>query len=349
MVTVRAGSTGKKALFFTVLILSVVGFTKLGYDWFTTGRFLESTDDAYVGGDVTVIAPKVAGFVSEIIVGDNQPVHRGDLLIKLDNRDFQAALAKAEATVEVQRATETNLDAEAESQAAMVAQAEAEVTAAAAEITRTENDFNRIKSLVAEGAESVQKFDQAAAAYKIARANGEKFRASVVAAQKQLAVIATRKSQTQAALNAARAELDLAKLNLSYTELRSPLDGVVGNRSAQVGAYAAVGAQLLAIIPSRALWVDANFKEDQLAAIHPGSSVTVSVDLISGKKFPGHVASIAPATGSQFSLLPPENATGNFTKIVQRVAVRILFDDENAAQGQLRPGLSATVRVNTKS
>lgn len=345
----KAKRTVRKALFITVLILLAVGFVKLGHDWFTVGRFLESTDDAYVGGDVTVIAPKVAGFVSEITIGDNQPVHKGDLLLKLDDRDFQAALAKATAAVNLQKATETNFDAQAESQTAIVQQAKAEVAAADAEIIRTENDFNRFKSLVAAGAESVQSFDQADAAYKIAKANGDKFRATLVAAQKQLGVIATQKLQTEAALNSALAELDLAKLNVSYTELRAPMDGVVGNRSAQIGGYATVGSQLLSVIPSRGLWVDANFKEDQLARVHAGQPATVEIDLLGGKKFHGHVMSIASATGSQFSLLPPENATGNFTKIVQRVAVRILLDDENATLGQLRPGLSVTAKVNTKS
>ena len=151
-------------------------------------------------------------------------------------------------------------------------------------------------------------------------------------------VIATQKQQAQAALDAAIADRDLAQLNLSYTELRAPMDGIVGNRSAQVGAYATVGSQLISLVPARGLWIDANFKENQLARMHPGSPATVKIDLLGGKKFHGHVVSIAPATGAQFSVLPAENATGNFTKIVQRVAVRILLDDENAALGQLRPG-----------
>jgi membrane fusion protein (multidrug efflux system) len=178
---------------------------------------------------------------------------------------------------------------------------------------------------------------------------GEKSRAALAAVQRQLEVIDTQKLQVQAALEQAAAERDLAQLNVGYTELRAPIDGTVGNRSAQVGSYAQVGSQLISLIPAHGLWVDANFKEDQLAHIRPGSPVTVKIDSIPGEKFQGHVVSISPATGAKFSVLPPENATGNFTKIVQRVTVRIAFDDEADAHGQLRPGLSVTAKVDTRS
>jgi membrane fusion protein (multidrug efflux system) len=198
------------------------------------------------------------------------------------------------------------------------------------------------------GVASVQEYQKADADYQEAGATRDKSRATLAAAQRELEVIATQKQQAQAALDAALAERDLAQLNLSYTELRAPRDGTVGNRSAQVGAYATVGSSLLSVVPSRGLWIDANFKEDQLARMHAGSPATVNVDLLGGRIFRGHVASIAPATGAQFSVLPAENATGNFTKIVQRVAVRILLDDEKSVAGQLRPGLSATAMVNLK-
>jgi len=170
----------------------------------------------------------------------------------------------------------------------------------------------------------------------------------VAAAQQELAVIDTQKQQAQAALQQAVALRDSAELNLGYTELRAPIDGIVGNRSAQNGAYAITGSQLISLVPARGLWVDANFKESQLALVRPGSPATVTLDSLPGKVFPGHVVSIAPATGAQFSVLPPENATGNFTKIVQRVTARIALDDESAARGQLRPGLSVTAKVNGK-
>jgi membrane fusion protein (multidrug efflux system) len=239
----------------------------------------------------------------------------------------------------------TNFEATSRLQEAIIAQARAAIAATSAETVRSHDDQARYQHLLKTGAVSAQSFQQADTDYKQALANDEKAQAALTAAQRQLEVIETQKQQTRAALQQANAERDLAQLNLSYTELRAPMDGTVGNRSAQVGAYATVGSQLISIVPVRGLWIDANFKESQLAEIHPGSPATVKVDLISGKKFHGHVLSIAPATGAQFSVLPPENATGNFTKIVQRVAVRIALDDNVA---QLRPGLSVAARVDTR-
>jgi membrane fusion protein (multidrug efflux system) len=339
--------TPKQVAAISLLIVVGLASAKFAGDWWTVGRFTQSTDDAYVGGDVTVIAPKVAGFISQIEVADNQFVHAGDLLMKLDDRDYRAALAKAGAAVALQKAALTNLDAQRDLQNAVIARAQAEIAAADAEIVRAHNDQVRYKALAANGTESAQNFDRADADYKKALADGDKTHAALTAAQQQLAVIATQKQQADAELDAANAELDLARLNLSYTELRAPIDGIVGNRSAQTGAYATIGSQLISLVPAHGLWIDANFKEDQLARMQSGNPAVVKIDLLGGKSFHGHVASIAPATGAQFSILPAENATGNFTKIVQRVAVRIVIDDENAAQGRLRPGLSVTAKVNT--
>jgi len=338
----------KSAVMAVLAVAAAIGIAKVGYGWWTVGRFVQSTDDAYVGGDVTVIAPKVPGFIAQLAVTDNQPVHAGDLLIKLDDRDYRAALEKAEAAVSIQQATISNLDATSRLQDAVIAQAQAEIVAADAEVVRTHDDQVRASKLVTNGAESVQYFQKAEADYKEAVATGEKARATLTAAQRQLEVIASQKQEAQAGLASAVAERDLAQLNLSYTELRAPIDGTIGNRSAQVGAYASTGAQLISLVPAHGLWIDANFKENQLGHVQPGAPVAIKVDLLSGKTFHGHVASIAPATGAQFSVLPPENATGNFTKIVQRVAVRILIDDEAAALGQLRPGLSVTAKVDTR-
>ncbi|MGO8765396.1 MAG: HlyD family secretion protein [Limisphaerales bacterium] len=342
------GPLFKRAVLLTLLFFAAIGLAKFTYDWWTVGRFIESTDDAYVGGDVTVIAPEVAGFIAKLAVTDNQQVHAGDLLIQLDDRDYRAALAKAEATVAMQQAALTNLDATSYLQEAIVTQSQADIDAANAEIVRTHDDQVRYKRLIATGAVSIQSSEDADTAYKQAVADGEKAQAGLAAAQRQLDVIQTQKQEAEAALQQAIAERGVAWLNLGYTDLRAPIDGVVGNRSAQVGAYATAGSQLISLIPAHGLWVDANFKEDQLARILPGTPATIEVDSIPGKTFQGHVVSIAPATGAEFSVLPPENATGNFTKIVQRVPVRIALDDEAAAQGQLRPGLSVTAKVDTR-
>ncbi len=331
-------------------LVVVVGFgiAKFGHDWWTVGRFVESTDDAYVGGDVTVIAPKVPGFIAEVAVSDNQAVRAGDLLVRLDDRDYRAALAKADAEVANQQASLTTLDALSFLQEAIVTQAEAEVASTEAELSRSRDDQARYLKLSTNGAVSIQSLQRADADYQQAFAGEQKARAGLAAAQRQVAVIATQKQQAEAALGQAIAEREMARLNLSYTELRAPIDGTVGNRSAHTGAYATTGSQLISLVPTRGLWIDANYKENQLARIHAGLPASVTVD-VTGQTFRGHVASVAPATGAQFSVLPPENATGNFTKIVQRVAVRIVLDDEAATLGQLRPGLSVTTKVDGRT
>ncbi len=319
-----------------------------GHEWWTVGRFIESTDDAYVGGDVTVIAPKVGGFIAEVAVTDNQAVHAGDLLVKLDDRDYRAALAKAEAAVAGQQATLANLEATRRLQQALIAEAQAGIAASDAEILRARDDQVRLRQLQANAAVSVQAAQKGDAVYKEALAAGDKARAGFDAAERQLEVIDTEKRQTEAALAGAVADRETAQLNLGYTELRAPIDGTVGNRSAHAGAFATIGAQLLSLVPARGLWVDANFKENQLARMRPGEPVAIAADVLPGDVFHGHVASLAPATGAQFSVLPAENATGNFTKIVQRVPVRILLDGSASELGRLRPGLSVTAAVDQR-
>ncbi len=346
---VRAASVSRRQLGLAGAALLVgVGAAWYGNHWWTVGRFIESTDDAYVGGDVTVIAPKVAGFIAQVAVTDNQPVHAGDLLVKLDDRDYRAALAKAVAAVAGQQATLANLEANRQLQEAVIDQAKAELTATAAEITRTKYDVDRYRSLAQDHAASVQRFQQADADYQKALAADARAHAALEAAQRQLDVIGTQKQQATAALAGAVADRDTAQLNLGYTELRAPIDGTVGNRSARAGAYATTGAQLISLIPARGLWVDANFKENQLARMRAGMPVTVEADVLPGEVFKGRVASLAPATGAVFSVLPPENATGNFTKIVQRVPVRVALDGDGATLGRLRPGLSVTASVDER-
>jgi membrane fusion protein (multidrug efflux system) len=338
----------KRLALYGAIGLGALAVLSYGYHWATVGRFIESTDDAYVGGDITVIAPKVAGFIDQVAVTDNQKVEAGQLLVKIDNRDYKAALTRVEAAAEAQRATLANLEATRHLQLALIAQAHAGIAAADAEVSRTRDDEARFRELSAHSAASVQVFQKAEADYKEAVAQAQKSRAAVDAAERQLEVIDTQKRQTEAALAEAVANVDLARLNLSYTELRAPIAGVVGNRSARQGAYASIGTQLVSIVPAQGLWIDANFKESQLARMQPGLRVSVKADVLPGHEFVGHVASLAPATGAEFSVLPAENATGNFTKIVQRVPVRVLLDGDASTLGRLRPGLSVTVDVDER-
>jgi membrane fusion protein (multidrug efflux system) len=273
-------------------------------------------------------------------------VRAGDLLVKLDDRDYRAALAKAVAAVAGQQALLANLEATRRLQLSIIVQARAGIAAAEAETTRARDEQARYQKLSVSSFASIQAFQNADAVYKQAIAGEQRARAVLDAAQGQIDVIDTQKRQAEAAIAAALADRDAAQLNLAYTELRAPVDGTVGNRSARTGAFATVGAQLVSIVPARGLWVDANFKENQLADMRSGLSASITADILPGESFHGHVASLAPATGAQFSVIPAENATGNFTKIVQRVPVRIVLDPDASKLGRLRPGLSVTVSVD---
>ncbi|QWT21403.1 HlyD family secretion protein [Bacillus sp. NP157] len=326
-----------------------LGAVAYGVHWWTTGRFIQDTDDAYVGGDVTVIGSKVPGYVQLVAVTDNQAVHKGDLLIRIDDRDYRAAAAKADAAVAAGEAALRNLDAVAALQESVIHQAQAGMAAADAEATRARLDDTRYGDLVSRSAVSVESAQRARAAAQTADASRQKASAAVEAARRELDVIDTQKRQAEAALAQARAQADSAHLDLSYTEVRAPVDGTIGNRRARVGAYVGAGSPMLAVVPAHGLWVDANFKEDQLARMKVGEAVDIRADILPGRAFRGHIASLAPATGAQFSVLPPENATGNFTKIVQRVPVRVVLDGSDGDLGVLRPGLSVTATVDTKA
>ncbi len=328
-----------------LLLLAALWF---GIHWFTTSRFIESTDDAYVGGDITTIAPKINGIIAQIAITDNQTVHARDLLVKIDDRDFIAAAQKAQAAVAGDEAALANLAATRTLQLSLIAEAQAQTAASAAQTDLAASNQTRYRRLAASNAGSVQDSQTADATWQEAKANQTKSAAALTAAQAQLAVIDTQTQATQAALAGAQADLAAAKLNLGYTQILSPIDGVVGNRSAHLGAYASAGDPLVSIVPLHGLWVDANFKEDQLAAIRPGEPVTIRADINPDLKITGHVASIAPASGAVFSILPAENATGNFTKIVQRVPVKILLNLNNDLIGKLRPGMSVEPDIDTR-
>ncbi|MDB6053649.1 MAG: HlyD family secretion protein, partial [Verrucomicrobiales bacterium] len=268
--------------------------------------------------------------------------------VKLDERDYRAALNKADAAVAIQKATLVNQDATYRWQESLVAQAQAGVAAAEAETVRARDDLARYTKLSADSVISTQELQKADSDFKQAFAKQQAAQANLEAAKRHLEVLDTQKEQIQAGLSLAQADREVALLNLGYTEVRAPIDGLVGNKSAREGAYATTGSQVLSIVPAHGIWVDANFKESQIGKIRAGDAAQIKVDLLPGKILRGHVASIAPATGSLFSLLPPENATGNFTKIVQRVTVRILLDDSSVDAAVLRPGLSVVAEVETQ-
>jgi membrane fusion protein, multidrug efflux system len=345
---VRARRSFKRPALAALGLAALLGTARYANDWWTTGRFIETTDDAYVGGDVTQIAPHVAGFISRILVRDNQYVRAGQPLIRLDPDDFQAALYHAEAVLQSRQADLANLQAKRVLQQHMIAQAQADLAAKQAQAVFAAEEDQRYSALELTPAGSRQNAQRARAADQSAHAAVLASAASLQATNQQLAVIDTNIAAAQADVAQARADLRIAQLNLGYTDIVAPIDGYVGNRSAQVGAYVSTGTHLLSVVPAQGLWVDANFKEDQIARMKPGDPVAIVADVLSGRAFHGHVASLAPGTGAVFSIIPPENATGNFTKIVQRVPVRIALDGNGGELGLLRAGLSTTVSVDTR-
>jgi membrane fusion protein (multidrug efflux system) len=319
------------------------------HDWWTVGRYVETTDDAYVGGNVTAIAPHVSGFVAQVLAADNERVHTGQVLIRLDPRDFQTALDHAAAVVAARTTEVEGLRARYTLQQSTIRQSEADRAAKAARATFTAQDAERYRNLAQTLAVSRQEAQQASTLDQEARAAVSSSAAGLVAARQQLKVLEAQIAAARAAEAQARSDLQTAQLDLGYTEIRSPIDGYVSNRAAQVGAYVKQGAYLVSVTPAAGLWVDANFKEDQLARIRPGQTATVRTDVLPHQPFHGRVLSLAHGTGAVFSVIPPENATGNFTKIVQRVPVRIALDPQDSGLEVLRPGLSITASVDTRS
>ena len=342
------GLPSKRLLISGGVVLLLAAAAAYTVQYLQTGRYLETTNDAYVGGDVTDIAPNVSGIIAAVDVTDNQQVHKGDLLVQIDPGSFAAALAHARAAVTGERANLANLAAQATLQNDMIAQAQAGLEAANAALTLAAQNRARYQHLAATQAGTEQDAQTAISNFTQAQAARDKAGAALAAAEAQLTVIGTEQQTAQAALAGAQADARTAAINLAYCSIRAPINGVVGNRSAHTGGYAQAGAQLISIVPATGLWVDANFKEDQLARMQPGQPVTVTADVAPETKITGHVVSLAPASGAVFSILPAENATGNFTKIVQRVPVRITLEGSAGTLGLLRPGLSVTASVDTK-
>ena len=349
-------------------IMPIVALAALGYGaywaygWFVDGRFLVSTDDAYVGADASIIAAKIAGHIVEVPVAENQPVRAGDLLARIDDGDYRLAVDAAKAKIATQDATIARIGRQVEAQNAAIAQAEAQVASteaqaegAVADEKRASLELDRSQKLADVAFGSQQRLEQATADHARAAATLAASLASKTAAAAALAgakdSAEVLKAQ-QVEAERVRGELVTAEAqaerNLSFAEIRAPFDGVVGNKAAVVGQYATPGTRLMAIVPLQAVYVDANFKETQLGAIRPGEKVDVAVDSFDGRVVPGVVESVAPASGAQFALLPPDNATGNFTKVVQRFPVRIGFAPEALARATLRPGLSVVATVHTR-
>jgi membrane fusion protein (multidrug efflux system) len=328
--------------------LAVAGAAEFGHYYLTTGRYLETTDDAYVKADSTIIAPKVSGYIAEVSVSDNEPVKAGQLLARIDDRDFKTALHQACADVQASEAAVNNLNAQIELQQPLIQQQAAEVDATEANLKFAQEERTRYDGLMKSGSGTVQRAQQTDAALRAQTAQLQQGKSGLIAANKRIEVLSTERAKAVAQLDHSRAVEQQAALNLSYTQITAPVDGTVGARSLRVGQYVQAGTQLMAVVPLDAVYVIANFKETQLTHMRNGQPVELYVDSFQSTKLKGHVDSLAPASGLEFTLLPPDNATGNFTKIVQRVPVKIVLDDQSP-KGLLRPGMSAVPTVNTKS
>jgi membrane fusion protein, multidrug efflux system len=338
----------RKVLFIFLPVAVLTAGTGGGWYWWNVLRFLQSTDDAYVQSDVSIISPKVEGYIKKVKVADNQEVAEGAVLFVIDDRDFKAKVAQAEAAVAIEEASVASYEARLKLQQSMIDQATASVASAEADLDREQQDYKRYSALMTSDFASRQRFEQAQADARKGEAGVARSRAALAAEQNQLAVLRSQQREEQAKLQQARANLQLAQNDLDNTVIRAPVSGVAGNRAGQVGQYVKAGTQLLSLVPLPHVYVTANFKETQLTHMRPGQLAEVSVDAYPDLTLEGRIESFAPGSGAQFSLLPPDNATGNFTKIVQRVPVRIALPASGPLAGLLRPGLSVTVTVDTR-
>ena len=338
----------RKLLFIILPVVVLALGASGGWYWWNVLRFLQSTDDAYVQSDISLISPKVEGYLKEVRVADNQEVAEGDVLFVIDDRDFAAKVAQAEAAVTTEEAMVVTYGSRLDLQRAMIEEAQATLNSAEADLSRAQRDYTRYSALMSTDFASRQRFEQAEADSRKADAAVARSRAGLAAAQNQLAVLRSQRHEEESRREQARATLQLARNDLDNTVIRAPISGVAGNRSGQVGQYVKAGTQLLSLVPFSRVYVTANFKETQLTHMRPGQVAEVSVDAYPDRTLEGRIESFAPASGAQFSLLPPDNATGNFTKIVQRVPVRIALPASGTLAGLLRPGLSVTVTIDTK-
>jgi membrane fusion protein (multidrug efflux system) len=338
----------RKLLLVGASVLALAGAAHFGREYWTVGRFQVSTDDAYVKADSTTIAPKVSGYIASVLVGDNEPVKTGEVLARIDDRDFRVALNQANADLEAAKAGVSTKLAAITAQQSVIDAAQATIAVDQATLTFAEQDDKRYAQLASNGYGSVQNAQQAASRLAGGRAAVARDNASLQNAKKQLDVLKAELTQAQATVSRDEALRDQGELNLSYTTITSAVDGVVGNRTLRVGQYVQAGTQLMAVVPLSAAYIVANYKETQLADVHPGQWVSVAVDTYPGVMFNGHVDSIAPASGQEFALLPPDNATGNFTKVVQRIPVKIVLDPASGFAGELRPGMSVYPTIETK-
>jgi membrane fusion protein (multidrug efflux system) len=311
-------------------------------------RTQQNTNDAFVSADYTLVVPRVAGFIKQVLVEDNQQVKAGQLLALIDDRDLRAAAQAADAQTLVARAQLQNAKATLERQTSVIAQAQASVVSAKAQMAFAQQELNRYNHLAGVGAGTVQNAQQARTRIDQASARLDTASAKLAAERKQVDILTAQRDAAEGSLKHAQAALEIASFELSYTRITAPQDGMVGERAVRVGAYVTPGSKLLAVVPLRQAYVIANFQETQLTNVQPGQAVEVRVDSLGGEALSGRVESIAPATGVTFAAVKPDNATGNFTKVVQRIPVKILLEPGQPLAERLRVGMSVEASIDTR-
>jgi membrane fusion protein (multidrug efflux system) len=317
------------------------------WDSWVGARIDQTTDDAYVKGDITPLSAKIEGYVRRIAVSDYQSVKAGDVLVEIEDDDYQARAAQAEADLAGAEAAVANLKAHKAEQHSRIDQAQSAIVATQADVDRTSLEAHRQRALLASSYGTSQRVEQAEADQKRYEATLTRNQAELESERREMAVLDTQESQLRAEMKAKRAQLQLANITLGYTRIVAPVDGMVGERGVRAGQYLRPGTQVVSVVPLDTVWVVANYKETQLARVAVGQRASITVDTFPGVTIWGRVDSIAPASGSQFTLLPPDNATGNFTKVVQRIPVKILLDPGHPLAGKLRPGMSVIATIHT--
>ena len=333
-----------------LLVVAVVAATAFGL-WLihyeTRGKYIESTDDAYIRADAVTVSPKILGYVEQVFVADNQDVKAGQPLVRIDPRDYKAQTSQYQAQIDVARANADNVRAMIREQDAAIAQARAQLAASEADARFSAGEVQRYTPLAESGAETREKLttlrNQATQAANAAAAQ----RAALDSAERRIGALQAQIRQAEAQGETAQAQLSAANVNLGSTIVRASVDGRVGDKSVRVGQFVQSGTRMMSVVPLSKIYVSANFKETQIGLMRPGQPATIEVDSLPGVELKGHVDSVSPGTGAEFSLLPPQNATGNFTKIVQRVPIRVAIDAGPDARKVLVPGLSVTVKVDT--
>ncbi|MDH1261687.1 HlyD family secretion protein [Pseudomonas sp. GD03944] len=338
----------QRRLFIFLTLLCLIAAALIGH-WLLVGRYLQSTDNAYVQGEITRLSSQLGARVDKVLVKDNQHVEQGELLLTLERADFELAQQRALATLATREAELVQARSALDQQASLIAASQADVSASQATLGRTQIDLSRAQTLRKPGFVSEERVTTLAADSRIARSQVAKAEADLQAQRQQISTLQAEIKRLEAQITSARSDVAQAELNLERTQIHAPISGFVGQRAARNGQFVQAGAYLLSLVPDQDIWIQANFKETQIGQMRPGQTAELLFDSFPDSPIEGRVESLFAASGAQFSLLPPDNATGNFTKVVQRIPVKLTFAADNPLKGLIRPGMSVEVTVDIQA